>query len=84
MLLTASFSFANSEVVVKSVEVVSPVTTVVVATAESLEEDTCSITLTIVVNGYLCTGTGTAEDCDEAYTNARNDIDCKLIGITAG
>jgi hypothetical protein len=34
MLLTASFSFANSEVVVKNVEVILPVTTVVVAKTE--------------------------------------------------
>lgn len=35
MLLTASFSFANSEVVVKNVEIVAPVTTVVVAKTET-------------------------------------------------
>jgi hypothetical protein len=77
MLLTASFSFANSEVVVKNVEVVLPVTTVVVANAEQSDDDTCSITVTCYRDGASCSGTGTADNCNTAWFLAFVNMCCE-------
>ncbi|MCL9808687.1 dsRNA-binding motif domain-containing protein [Flavobacterium luminosum] len=38
--------------------------------------DTCTITVTVLVDGYTCTGTGTATDCKEAEKKAIANISC--------
>ncbi len=68
MLLTASFSFANSEVVVKSVEVVLPVTTtVVVAKTEKNNSETDDKKDVCYCSQGTCGCGPTLRDAQDAY-----------------